>query len=123
MSVKLHNHQFHRQICFQLLTSQPTLHKNVHSLIKWELTLISRCITQTDIHKSISILKQMWCTFHSIYWESKASTCFKHYLLILRMFCTNGIWYIAWLQCHSQLTLYARNIPSAVCAASNAWNM
>jgi hypothetical protein len=33
---------------------------------------------------------------------------------------TNGIWYIAFLKlqpCHSQLTLYARNIPNAVCVA------
>jgi hypothetical protein len=36
------------------------------------------------------------CTFHSIYWESRTSACFEHYLLILRT--------------------HARNIPSAVCA-------
>jgi hypothetical protein len=77
----------------------------------------------------------------SIYWDSKASTCFEHYLLILRRRSTNGIWYIAcvycqlgvtrlkWLlvhpqeavklqSCHSQLTIYARNIPNAVCEAS-----
>ena len=27
MSMKLHNHLFHRQCCFQLLASQPTLYK------------------------------------------------------------------------------------------------
>jgi hypothetical protein len=54
--------------------------------------------------------ERTWCTFHSIYWESGVSICFEHYLLILRKRCT--------LQsCHSQLTLYAHNIPSAVCAA------
>jgi hypothetical protein len=60
----------------------------------------------------------------------KASTSFDHYLLILRSCLTNGIWYIAcicqlavaWLQwklqpCHSQLTLYTRNIPNAICVA------
>jgi hypothetical protein len=35
-----------------------------------------------------------WCTYQSIYWESRASTCFEHYLLILRRRCTNDIWYI-----------------------------
>jgi hypothetical protein len=29
-------------------------------------------------------MKQTWCTFHSIYWESRASTWFEHYLLNLR---------------------------------------
>jgi hypothetical protein len=45
--------------------------------------------------KFISIIKPSWCTFHSIYWESRASTrtCFKHYLLILRKRCTNGTVY------------------------------
>jgi hypothetical protein len=41
------------------------------------------------------ILKTTWCTFHSVYWESMASTCFEHYLLMLRRCFTNGIWYIA----------------------------
>jgi hypothetical protein len=40
-------------------------------------------------------MKPTWCTFHSIYWESRASTCFRHYFLILRRRNTNGIWYIA----------------------------
>jgi hypothetical protein len=42
----------------------------------------------------ISIIKPKWWTFHSIYWESRVSTCFEHYLLILR-WRSNGIWYIA----------------------------
>jgi hypothetical protein len=71
-------------------------------------------------------MKPTWCTFHSIYWESKVSTCFEHYLLILRRRCTNFIWYIvscfctvavSLQPCHSQLTLYARNTPNAFCAA------
>jgi hypothetical protein len=31
-----------------------------------------------------SIMKSTWCTLHWIYWESKASICFEHYLFILR---------------------------------------
>jgi hypothetical protein len=69
----------------------------------------------------ISIMKPTWCTCHSIYWESRASTRFEHYLLILRRRCTNGTWYIACVHCNRvtalQLTLYARNIPNAVCVA------
>jgi hypothetical protein len=33
--------------------------------------------------------------FYSIYYELRACTCFEHYLLILRSYCTNGTWYIA----------------------------
>jgi hypothetical protein len=44
----------------------------------------------------ISIMKPMWCTFHSN-WESKASTCFEHYLLILKRRFTNGIWYLRFM--------------------------
>jgi hypothetical protein len=40
----------------------------------------------------VSIMKPTWCTFHSFYWESRASTCFDYYLLILRRCYTNGIW-------------------------------
>jgi hypothetical protein len=29
-------------------------------------------------------MKPTWCSFHSFYWESRASKCFEHYLLILR---------------------------------------
>jgi hypothetical protein len=42
-------------------------------------------------------MKPTWCTFHSVYWVSRASTCFEHYLLIFRRRYTNGIWYIAWV--------------------------
>jgi hypothetical protein len=35
-------------------------------------------------NENICIMKPTWCTFHSVYWESKTSTCFEHYLLILR---------------------------------------
>jgi hypothetical protein len=73
-------------------------------------------------YKLISIMKPTWCTFFSIYWESRASTCFEHYLLILRKRYTNGFRYIdcgtvvvSLLPCHSQLILYACNIPNAVC--------
>jgi hypothetical protein len=60
----------------------------------------------------------------SVYWESRASTCSEHYLLILGTRRTNSTWYTACVWCqlavawlwHSQLTLYGHNIPSAVCA-------
>jgi hypothetical protein len=50
--------------------------------------------------------------------SARTSTCFEHYLLILRKRCTNGIWYIACLcqsavarlQCHS-------SIPNAICVS------
>jgi hypothetical protein len=44
---------------------------------------------------NLSIMKPSWCTFHSVYWESRASTCFEHYLLIIRRCSTNGTWYVA----------------------------
>jgi hypothetical protein len=47
----------------------------------------------------IRIVKPTWCTFHSVCWESRASTCFEHHLLILRMLCPNGTWYIACVLC------------------------
>jgi hypothetical protein len=34
-------------------------------------------------------MKPWWCTFHLIYWESRACTCFENYLLILRRRYTN----------------------------------
>jgi hypothetical protein len=37
-----------------------------------------------------SIMKPAWHTFYSICWESRASACFEHYLLILRRWYTNG---------------------------------
>jgi hypothetical protein len=75
----------------------------------------------------ISIMKPTWCTFHSAYWESRASTCFEHYLFTLRKRCSRkGIWYVYCVRVcmvavslqswHSQLT-YARNIPNAFCGA------
>jgi hypothetical protein len=52
--------------------------------------------------------------------ESRACTCFEHYLLILRRCYTNGTWYIAWsgtpvLVQPTDITL--TQLPSAVCAA------
>jgi hypothetical protein len=74
----------------------------LHPLQIW-LHPLGICIIKSNTLIWISVMKPTWWTFHSIYWESKASICFEHYLLILRS--------------HSQLTLYACNIPSAVCAA------
>jgi hypothetical protein len=47
----------------------------------------------------VSIMKPAWFTFHSVYWESRSSTCFEHYLLILRSSCTIGFWHIACVLC------------------------
>jgi hypothetical protein len=75
-----------------------------------------------------SMMKPTWCTFHSFYWESRASTCFEHYLPILRWATQTALGIlracnVSWLSqtpvslqsWHSQLTLHAHNIPSAVC--------
>jgi hypothetical protein len=48
---------------------------------------------------TFSVLKPTWCTFHSIYWESTASTCLEHYLLILMRCYTNSSLYIACVSC------------------------
>jgi hypothetical protein len=50
-------------------------------------------------------VKPTWCTFHSICWESRACTCFKHYLLILRRSCTSSTWYIACVLCQLAATM------------------
>jgi hypothetical protein len=53
----------------------------------------------------LNVMKPTWCTFHSIYWVSKASTCFEHYLLILRrrsqtaLAILRAYSYVSWL-CH-----------------------
>jgi hypothetical protein len=39
--------------------------------------------------------------FYSVYSGLKASACFEHYLLILRIRCTEDRWYIAGVLCHS----------------------
>jgi hypothetical protein len=63
--------------------------------------------------------------------QSRASTCFEHYLLILRRRYTNGIWYTAYVLCQLALArlqhynratvnwhyTHAIRIPTAVCAA------
>jgi hypothetical protein len=47
----------------------------------------------------ISTVKPTWCTFYSVYWELRVSTCFEHYLLILRRCFTSSTWYIACVLC------------------------
>jgi hypothetical protein len=65
------------------------------------------------------IMKPTWCTFHSVYRESRTSTCFEHYMLILRRRYTNGIWYIACEQCQLLVARLQWNCitPSAVCVS------
>jgi hypothetical protein len=69
-------------------------------------------VWQRGMNDIINIMKPTWCTFHSIYWESRAYTCFDHYLLILRRLSTIAGSLQSW---HSHLTLYACNIPNSVC--------
>jgi hypothetical protein len=57
-------------------------------------------------------MKPTWCTFHSIYWESRACTCFEHYLLILRRRYTMALGilrpcYVSWL-CHEFRAIVAQ---------------
>jgi hypothetical protein len=47
-------------------------------------------------------VKPAWRTFSSVYWESRASTFFGYYLLVLRRRCINGPWYCV---CVCQLTV------------------
>jgi hypothetical protein len=55
----------------------------------------------------------MWCSFHSIYLESKASTCFEHYFLIIRRCCTNSIWCIACVYCQLAVARLQQNCNRA----------
>jgi hypothetical protein len=66
---------------------------------KFQKSALKNLIFADRASEYTSIMKPTWCTFHSVYWESRASTCFKHYLLIFRRSCTNGTW------------LYPRNVP------------
>jgi hypothetical protein len=66
----------------------------------------------------VSIMKPTWCTFHSIYWESRASTCFgallahpqealhkRHLVYCVRIMSVGCDTVVVKLQpCHSQLT-------------------
>jgi hypothetical protein len=67
---------------------------------------------------------------YSVYYESTAFTCFKHYLLIFRRRCINNDWYIACIFCRLAATkievplqtwwerahTIARNVPIVVYA-------
>jgi hypothetical protein len=55
----------------------------------------------------VSTVKPTWCTFCSIYSELMASTCFEHYLLILRKCYTSNTCYIACALCQLAATSYA----------------
>jgi hypothetical protein len=66
------------------------------SMIFYYLANGNRSLARTiDVLLYISIVKPMWCTFYLIYYGLRASTVFKHYLLIFRRQCTNRTWYIA----------------------------
>jgi hypothetical protein len=90
------------------------------NLLRISLSSSPHTCHTTRASDSFSMMKPTWCTSHSIYWESRASSCFEHYLFILRSRCTNGIgilraYSVSWLW--HQLALYTRNIQSAVCVA------
>jgi hypothetical protein len=69
-------------------------------------------------------MKPTWCTFHSIYWKSKASYMFRALLVHPQealnkrqlVYCV-CIVSVGWATIAVKLTLYAWNIPNAVCAA------
>jgi hypothetical protein len=80
--------EFKSLLCYQLPSFPPV------PLSKWREYNVRR----------LSIMKPTWCTFHSIYWESRASTCFEHYSLILRRRYTTALGImracnVSW-QCH-----------------------
>jgi hypothetical protein len=88
-------------------------HEAVHST--WLSSVIFFNVLLTEHHT----VKPTWSTFHPVYWESRGLYMFRALLAHPQEALHNGIWYTAWgeLQpCHSQLTLYARNISNAVCA-------
>jgi hypothetical protein len=65
----------------------------------FQVTVLS-CLAE-NWHKYLNIVKPTWCTFYSVYYEVRTSTCFEHSLLIRRRRYTHGIWYsyIAYVLC------------------------
>jgi hypothetical protein len=55
-----------------------------------QLTNTSHFTLHTALHYTISLISQREALFVQFYWDSKVSTCFEHYLLILRRGLTNG---------------------------------
>jgi hypothetical protein len=82
---------------------------------------VNETVAIDKIVSSFSIMKPTWCTFHSVFWESKGFACFRHYLLILRGRCTNGTWYVVcvvswlWHGC-SETASVACVVGRTVCA-------
>jgi hypothetical protein len=73
-----------------------------------------------------SIIKRKWCNFYSVNQGLRFSTCFKHYLLILRRRYTNETWYIACVLCQlaAPILVHPTDITCIILtAASNARNM
>jgi hypothetical protein len=56
---------------------------------------IPRVFVLLPLQQWMRMIKPTSCTFHSTYWESRASTCFERYLLNLRRSCTNDTLHIS----------------------------
>jgi hypothetical protein len=56
--------------------------KRINYTLRWKN--MRRSEKQNEVPMHIGIMKPTWCTFRSVYWESRDSTCFEHYLRILR---------------------------------------
>jgi hypothetical protein len=86
---------------YDIIIKSATL--NYRSMTGYDVPIsYSFCAFNREVFNSsvyISIVKPMWPTFYSIYWELRACTCFGHYLLILRRRYTNDTWYIACVLC------------------------
>jgi hypothetical protein len=70
--------------------------KTLTSRVKPASLKAENCIMQpTNKQPGISTLTPTWCTSYSIYYGLMASTCFEHYLLILKRCFTSNTWYTA----------------------------
>jgi hypothetical protein len=79
-----------------------------HTLVTWlDMLLFFGCyyncwnrLYNNDITVVLQYSKTNEMHFlYSIYYESAASTCFEHYLLIFSRRCTNNNWYIVCVLC------------------------
>jgi hypothetical protein len=65
----------------------------------WRVMKLCFVANLPQLFQKISVVKQMKCTFYSIYYELTTSTCCEHCLLIFRRCCTNNTGYIVCVLC------------------------